>query len=880
MKIQLSNSKNRSSGGILKKIIQKTTHLSGAALLFAAILFSFYMGGIAHKEGFFGQVLKPAIETNIRIPYRYLRSLLTIPEQLSLDIKHLDYQKLAFKREQALKTGVLHSSKEDFVSAKIRWNNTTTNVAVRLKGDLEDHWADKSKWSFRVKTKKKKTILGMREFSLQHPKTRGFFNDWFLHKLLNHLGDFIVLRYEFVQLSVNGKDLGIYLLEEHFDDKLLVNNNYVKAPIIRIKDHLLWYGIDPKFGFTKSHLNEHYTISPIDAFNTGQISRDKVQRTYFNQAKNLLESFRLGRLSTHEVFDVKKMAQLFAVIDLLGYHHSTAYSNIRFYYNPVTSLLDPIGYDNTFIMKAENIEGEGKEIRSKASKKVVFSDYESEQLWYNRVFEDEVFVKHYISQLENIGKKSFLDTFFSKVNGEYETALNLLYRTFPGYNFKYRQTLYNNQEYIRTVLNPIEAVQAYYHAVDIKNHLVSLELGNIQSLPIEISGVSGPNGFFAKVDTKTILQPKQKLRFIRFQEVTFQLPVTFEWNFESSQEMSIVYSTLGSSKKFQTKINPWSHLDSNKVLTNVGQVDLTYTAYPFFKENLSDKTITIEPGNWVLDRSIKIPEGFVVICNNGTSLNLINSTRIISYSPLNFQGTEEQPIIITSTDKTGQGIFVLGAAIKSKLTHVIFRDLTSPPVDTSPVIASPLTFYETSVDLNQCSFEDCLPGFAVSLVRSDFHIGKTAFFMCGNAIKVYNSNGSISNLLVDQCMQYGIKSVSSTILADEISFKNIKGIALESSAGSLVRLKQGYFDKSDICISVNDGSRLDAHGITFSASNVGVIVHKKIPDSEQGGQAILTGVDFVDVKERFELDKTSSLTIDNIPMASNTSDVRIGNETR
>lgn len=861
MKININQQNGGKPGSLWKNNFRKSLRLSGLALLFAALLFSFFMGGVAHKEGFFGQVLKPAIETNIRIPYRYLRSLFTTPTQLSLDIKHLDYQKLAFKREQALDTGVLHSSKEDFVSAKIRSDGATTKVAVRLKGDLEDHWADKSKWSFRVKTKKGKTILGMREFSLQHPKTRGFFNDWFLHKLLSHLDGFIILRYEFVQLSVNGKDFGIYLLEEHFDDKLLANNNYVKSPIVRIYDHLLWYGIDPKVGFTKSHLNEHYTLSPIDAFNTGQISRDKVQLTYFNQAKNLLESFRLGRLSTHEVFNVKKMAQLFAVIDLLGYHHSTAYSNIRFYYNPITSLLDPIGYDNTFIMRAENIEGEGKIIRSDATEIVAFNDYEDEQLWYNRVFEDEMFVRHYIEQLNMLGEKSFLDTFFSKINKEYQNALDLLYRTFPGYNFKYKQTLYNNQEYIRTVLNPLEAVQTYYHAVDLEEYSVALEVGNIQSLPVEISGISGPDGFFAKVAKKTILQPKQKLRFVQFQSVNFHLPPDYQWKEESPQQMYLVYSVLGSSKQLRTKVIPWSHLDRTAELSNVGQIDLTHTAYPFFEENLSNKTITIKTGSWILDRSIKIPEGFEVICYEGTTLNLINSARFISYSPLNFHGTEEKPITITSTDKTGQGVLVIGAESKSSFRNVIFRDCASRSAETSN-IAGPAVFYETSVELSNCYFKDCTQGHAMSIIRSDFRVEKTAFSRCRNALRTYYSNGTLSNIVIDACEQKGIESISSTILAREISMKNIKGIGLETSAGSLVRLKQGNCDQSNICFSVNDGSRLEAHGFAFSASNIGVTVEKIQQGSEPGGTATFSSVDFAGTKNRFILDEASTLTID------------------
>ena len=354
----------------------------------------FLIGGVAYKDGFFGKVIKPVILENINIPINYIKSFRASPEQIVLDIKHKDFQKLAYKRELALAEGVLHSSAKDYVPAKIRWRGKTVKVKTRLKGDLADHWSDKTKWSFRIKTRKNETVLGMKKFSLQHPFTRGFLNDWYLHQLLKHIKGFNILRYEFVNLTVNGKNLGIYLLEEHFGEMLLKNNKYINAPIIRIYDHLLWYNVDPIIGFTRPHINEHYTISPIDAFKTNTVNSSKTLLMNFNQAKNLLESFRQGRLLTHQVFEIKKLAKLFAVIDLFGYHHSTAYSNIRFYYNPVTSLLEPIGYDNTFIKKAQSIQGQACKLKILSSDRPQYIDPDVYQKWYKTFLAIKYFLKN------------------------------------------------------------------------------------------------------------------------------------------------------------------------------------------------------------------------------------------------------------------------------------------------------------------------------------------------------------------------------------------------------------------------------------------------------------------------------------------------------
>ena len=65
----------------------------------------------------------------------------------------------------------------------------------------------------------------------------------------------------------------------------------------------------------------------------------------YKKAISLLEGFRRRELKTSDVFDVKQMAKYFAVADLCGAEHATRWHNVRFYYNPVTSRLEPIGFD-------------------------------------------------------------------------------------------------------------------------------------------------------------------------------------------------------------------------------------------------------------------------------------------------------------------------------------------------------------------------------------------------------------------------------------------------------------------------------------------------------------------------------------------------------
>jgi len=103
------------------------------------------------------RALKTRIEwlmsENIKIPFNYLRGQFSNPEKIYIDIAFQDYQKLEYKRQQALEKGVLISSGVDYVPAKIRYKDKQINVDLRLKGDWLDHIKG-NKWSFRIRVRK------------------------------------------------------------------------------------------------------------------------------------------------------------------------------------------------------------------------------------------------------------------------------------------------------------------------------------------------------------------------------------------------------------------------------------------------------------------------------------------------------------------------------------------------------------------------------------------------------------------------------------------------------------------------------------------------------------------------------------------------------
>ena len=152
--------------------------------LVATSLWSIYYGMHLYKvkaADSFAAFFENAIQTKWSIVPNFINGrLFANPERITIDIKHTDFQRLAYKREIALATGILMASDADFVSAQIRYGDKPVDVKIRLKGDWVDHLLG-DKWSFRIVTKGENSLFGMKQFSIHHPKARNYVYEWIFH---------------------------------------------------------------------------------------------------------------------------------------------------------------------------------------------------------------------------------------------------------------------------------------------------------------------------------------------------------------------------------------------------------------------------------------------------------------------------------------------------------------------------------------------------------------------------------------------------------------------------------------------------------------------------------------------------------------------------
>jgi hypothetical protein len=812
----------------------------GRLLLFGLVAGSLFLSGmLVGRAGLYGRVVKPLF-TDSAYLIRWWQGRRSEPEHLTIDISYENYQLLEHNRAIALKRGVLLPDHRDQVPARVRYGDQTLRADVRLKGDLMDHWNEDYKWSLRVRLKGENSLFGMKQFSLNHPKTRSYLNEWVFHKLLEQEG-FLALRYDFVTLTVNGRDLGVYALEEHFERSLIENNARRDGPIMRYNDFLFWEG--------SRTYNEAFYAAPIDAYQTRRLKVDSTYRHQFLVAKDLMEAFRRGQLSVAEVFDIDRLALLFAVCDLFGHHHATWYKNIRFYYNPITSILEPIGFDSQFIvdLSVELMEGEDTER----------SDW-NPKAWIAMLLDDPAFFAEYIRCLVRITQPRYLENFLASIQPEMEQKLHVLYQDYPWYTFDKVGILYGNRRYIQRKLKPLHGIQAYLARV--RGDRIELEIGNIHSLPIEIRGGVLADTLELALAHDLLLMTRNPMTPVQFERCSFTLPRHLEWNDSLASSLSVRYRVLGTESDRSEPVFPWRHVSDPFVEGDLFRQPATFRQMDFITVDDSRGRVMVKQGVWRLTRNLIIPPGYVVACGPGTTIELSDSAKILSHSPLQFTGTEANPVIIRSAAGSGQGLVVIDAGGLSTLEYVTFLQLANPRRGNWSLTGA-VTFYRSPVQLRHCRFQGCQAEDALNVISTTFQVSHTLFDSnSADALDADYSQGTVGYCGFVQCGQDAIEASGSELQLTGIHADGIGGKALDVGEDSHARVDTIRIRRANVALASRDRSDLHVTFAEISESTIGCAVYQVRPQFG-GAQLDIEQWRLTGIQEPYVLEDESALTV-------------------
>ncbi len=706
------------------------------------------------------------------------------------------------KRLEAFESTVLVNSDEDYSKMVLYDGKDFLNGTFRLKGDLVDHLQGQ-KWSFRIKLKSGFAWRNMRTFSIQNPATRDFLSEWLAHKIFKK-EDVLTTRYGFIPVKMNNHSLGIYAYEEHFEKQIIESNNRREGPIVRFDETLFWQRVLETKKTKREWDVDYLGAAKIIPFKTGKTVADTTLYNDFLEAQNLLLQYKNRQNSLPEIFDVDKLAKYYAIIDLTQSYHGFAWHNQRFYYNPVTCLLEPIAFDG--YIETGVFQRIDERINGLLNPEKV-QQLSHEELMLFQVFADSTFNKNYIKYLNEFSTDEFVNSVVTEYKTTADSLSGLIREEFPYYRFQFDR-FQNQAAFIRNNIKKIEAntnkLQAAIVAVrdkkfgrkfttDVNPNLIKfqvqgyfnrekkqLEVLNFSNTPVKVLGAFIAGQLPASFDPRPEIKPYNGETPSKITVPVLGDPLTLL--FSINNEM------------FESEINMWpapGGLSSRqKVLAKkiISKLPVVNNSVVF-------------DGKYRFDSDVIISKKMSVEFKPGTEIDLVNGAGLFSFVPVQMNGTEINPIKIFSSDNSGNGFNVLQTGGTSQLKYVSFSGLSSLKRGGWQTPAA-VTFYEAAVEFENCTFANN--------------------FNCDDALNVVRSKVTATNCLFENTFADAFDSDFSTGEVNGCTFKNIGNDAIDFSGSQMKIANCKMVDVSDKAISGGENSQLTVTNCEIAGANIGV----------------------------------------------------------
>jgi CotH kinase protein len=752
----------------------------------------------------------------VRLPFDWTQGMLRSPRVpiLHLDISFDNMLRLREQHARALARGMLVQGVDDEVNARITIGSESVRASVRLKGDTPLHF-EGGRRSFRIEVKGADAVLGMRSFSLQHPITRDYHTEpLFLESIRQH--GLLAPRYRFVDVYVNGDFEGRLALEEHFSKELLESQGRRESVILRFDESDYWRLREEGMPW---ELALDHDLVRIDAFQDGKVTESPILSQHRDNGIRLLDGMRRGLIAPSEVFEATAMGRFIALSEAWSAVHGLEWRNLRFYYNPVTTRLEPIAYDG----------------------KVLFGNQPAERIVDNRaaftrlLLADSVIRQVHDAMLQDLasapGEYALMDSLevqqaflISVLRRHYplvrrlpleavaERARGILARqeageTDPFGHWQPTDLLWaryvrpegtGSQAYVELAsrtLDPLTIVGLSWRALDGSLHAA---VSDRSTLPVHVPAMKAVDATRPWASRTSLLpaplhRPAERVR-LRLD----QLP-------SDSTDVLVVMARRTAGREFALIAEPGLP-PLQAPLLPAPLVSQVLEDHPYLSLQAGG-VLRVTSGTWHIAHPLTIPDGHILKIGPGTTLRFGADAGILSHGALYLEGTREAPIVLMAADAQlgWPGIMVLPVAQQSRWQHVTI-DGTRGFASSGWSLTSGVTFYESPVDFRNVRFAGNRTEDALNLIRSPFELRDVSFVDAqSDALDLDYSDGHL----------------------ERVRFENIGwiggGDALDLS-GSRVTLKGGVFARiGDKAISVGEQAQLTASEIEVREAGAGAV---------------------------------------------------------
>lgn len=378
--------------------------------------------------------------TKVRVKDVYSEHLLNLVEKNEgkvadkIYIEVNDSVKSALDKDAYSSYSLGHTEKKqhpEYACTILQGEDTVTG-GIRLKGKWQDHYSP-GKYSLRISAPIRLGENDRLNFSLMHPKTRSYLNEWLFQRLSKQMG-IASLRYDFVKVYINGSYRGVFSKEEH-PGTYIGSQECFPLVVVRFNQDEYFESVFDEPNSNNDLLDSvSFYNSKIDIYNERYL-RDLGYVSCCDSAINLLDGFRNETLSMIEVFDMDKLSAYFAVCDLMACIHALRWHNVRFIYDRKKQRLAPVSYD-----------GSSGVVPFKLS---IQHDADP---FLRKVFSDSLFCRYYFRALQQISMGKELADFLKENKGDIFHNYLILKCAYPEMEFSMGEIIERRNEIYRQMI--------------------------------------------------------------------------------------------------------------------------------------------------------------------------------------------------------------------------------------------------------------------------------------------------------------------------------------------------------------------------------------------------------------------------------------------
>jgi Right handed beta helix region/CotH kinase protein len=766
---------------------------------------------------------------------------------INMIISDKGMDKLHGIREDALRKGILAAGEDVWVNAKLVDGKQEMGAKVRLKGDWTDHLVG-DKWSFRIALDNGFAWRRMTTFSVQNPLTRDFLSEWVYHQWLDKEG-ILTPRYEFIELRINGVSKGLYAYEEHFEKQLVEYKNRREGPILKFDEEGLWevqeQGIANEVMTQELHVPT-YQASDIAPFGVKAALKDTAMMRQVEIAQQLIQQYKTGQKNVWDIFDAGKVARYYAIIDMLSAQHGLIWHNQRWYYNPVISRMEPIGFDGftevgPLIWIDRPFLGFARNVRYMAP------GYR--EIMFERFFHDRAFLNKYVEALMRFTDPAYLDAFYFEIAQPLEKYEGWVRHEWPDYTYN-RKTMFDRAKSLRLLLMPLQRSSVKAHIQGQTAQGYHYRAYNYHCLPVVLLGV-GKND--DKIDAPFT---EEKLIDAYYKE----FPAEYLDMYSAAKGKFIFFKVPGIDSIFHTDIQPWAEPEGNTPEQELFE-GLKIASNEIYQVDEATKRVTFKTGKYQTRQDVLIPAGYQVWFEKGVDLDLIAKAKFISKSKVLMFGTEDAPILIHSSDASANGFTVLQAEGKSEFYYTVFDNLNTLHYKGWNLTGA-VTLYESEIKFDRCRFVNNHCEDALNTVRCIFtFMNSYVGYTFGDGFDADFCHGTLTNATFSHTGNDCIDFSGSHIVIESATIDHAgdKGISLgEESVATIV---QATVRNCEIGLAAKDLTTVTVQNIELYDNAQAFAAYQKKPEFGPG-TIIVEKYKAVGNKEMHVLQAGSKLTLD------------------